>query len=74
MQNPKSLNEKQTQMLKDHLKLVLTKETPERNEIDDILSRTKVSPKNNGTGGEILYCNSTEYKHEYPHGKNGLIC
>jgi len=29
--NPKELDEKQTQIIKDHLELVFKKETPERN-------------------------------------------
>lgn len=31
IENPKKLDERQTQMIKDHLKLVFKKETPNRN-------------------------------------------
>lgn len=45
--NPKELNAKQVQIIKDHLNLVFNKQTPDRNqEEDDILSTLKKKPQN----------------------------
>lgn len=79
LENPKTLDKRQTQIIKDHLKLVFQKETPNRNilkkknkgvEPKHIIFNDNILPQNNNGTGGTLYCASKEY----PHGRNGLIC
>lgn len=39
VENPKTLNLRQTKIIKDHLNLVFKKETPKRNNTNDFLNR-----------------------------------
>lgn len=49
IENPKQLNELQTQIIKDHLEQVFTKLTPERNKLPDF-EFTPPAP--------VLYCHN----------------
>lgn len=57
--NPKTLNEEQTEMIKNHLKLIFVDGVSKNS---DVLSPTVVPPKNYGTCGvsSSITCSSTE--------------
>lgn len=58
----KTLNEKQIKIIKDHLSLVLDKQTPDRDaedsskELSDNLDQRKLKPYQPGNSGRILLC------------------
>lgn len=66
IQNPKTLDEKQTQQVKDHLALVFNKVTPERNILEDFRMPDNFEvPDNLTPGSPQRFCRP---------GSTGSIC
>lgn len=55
--NPEKLDEKQTQIIKDHLDLVFDKQTPDRNKTDEPKATEKeLKPR---PGAKRIYCSGS---------------